>query len=306
MKQGLPELFHTLVMNDYGADLAARIESSCTIQRKTTLRANRLHSDPDEVAAILDREKIDWEPVPWYSDAFVLSHANSTMLAPLPLYTEGMIYVQSLSSMLPPLILQPQAGQDICDMCAAPGGKTTQIAALTDGKAYITACEMHEPRAQKLDFTLRRQGVRNATVMRTDARTLDDFFSFDRVLVDAPCSGSGTLLLSHPKELDRFTDHLLQKSKRSQRALLEKGLSLMRPGGTLVYSTCSILKQENEEIVEAALDKANRKGSYELAAISLSHQDEIPQLPTTLEGTICVCPDELYEGFFVAQIKRVK
>lgn len=306
MHNNLPTLFLSLIAQDYGSSLSNQIEAGCRIQRKTTFRTNTLRSTAQETAAILDEAGIKWAPVPWYSDAFVLNEANEESLRALPFYEAGGIYIQNLSSMLPPLVLDVHKQQDICDLCAAPGGKTTEIAALSNGKAYVTACEMHEPRAQKLEFTLKRQGVNNATVMRIDARNLDEFFSFDRVLVDAPCSGSGTLSLFNPKGLARFTEHLIQKSVKSQRALLKKGLSLLRPGGILVYSTCSILHQENEEVVSWALEQMNRKGSYELVPLELASQESIPQLPTTLEDALCVCPDELFEGFFVAKIKRVQ
>ena len=116
-------------------------------------------------------------------------------------------------------------------MCAAPGGKTTQISALTGGEARITACEMHVPRAERLEFNLARQGARNVTVMRVDARRLDDYFSFDQILVDAPCSGSGTLDAADPKMPKRFTPTLVEKSVKAQRALLAKALRLLKPGG---------------------------------------------------------------------------
>lgn len=306
MQQDLPALFRSLIQSEYDVSNAALIEEGCSMRRKTTLRANTLLSNTQEVAETLTNTGIEWEPVAWYDDAFVLTRDHEDALHALSLYETGKIYVQNLSSMIPPLVFNPQKQQDICDLCAAPGGKTSQLAALSDGKAYITACELHEPRAQKLDFTLQRQGVRNATVMRIDARNLDELFSFDGILVDAPCSGSGTLSCFNPKGLARFSEQLIQKSIKSQRALLKKGLEIVRPGGIVVYSTCSILHQENENIVSWALDQMNRKGTYELVDIDFPSFDTITQLPTTLDKTICICPDELYEGFFVAKIKRVQ
>ena len=207
--------------------------------------------------------------------------------------------------MIPALVLGARAGEDVCDMCAAPGGKTTQIAALSDG-AYVTACEMHAPRAEKLEHNLNKLGATNVTVMRCDARRLDEFFSFDRILVDAPCSGSGTLLADDPKVERRFTPKLIEKSAKAQRALLSKGLSLLKPGGTLVYSTCSVLKRENEEAVEWALSKAPRGRSFELAPVELPNAVELPLLPSSLESVLTLCPTDRYEGFFVARITRTR
>ena len=126
--------------------------------RPVTLRANTLKATAEDIAAALDAADIAHRPVAWYPDAFILPEAQVSDLWDLDIYRDGKIYLQSLSSMMPPLVLGAQAGEDILDMCAAPGGKTTQIAALTQGQAHLTACEMSIPRAEKLEANLGRQG----------------------------------------------------------------------------------------------------------------------------------------------------
>lgn len=126
--------------------------------RPVTLRANTLKATAEDIAAALDEAGIAHQTVTWYPDAFILPEAQVTDLWDLDIYRDGKIYLQSLSSMMPPLVLGAQAGEDILDMCAAPGGKTTQIAALTQGQAHLTACEMSIPRAEKLEANLHRQG----------------------------------------------------------------------------------------------------------------------------------------------------
>ena len=303
---GLPEFFKPLLEDQFGSDGAARVLAGCGVQRAVTLRANTLLADRASVAAALDDAGIAYEHVPWYEDAFVLPEARERVIWELPAYKRGEVYLQSLSSMIPALVLDAQAGEDVLDMCAAPGGKTTQIAALTGGKAHLTACEMHAPRAEKLEFNLNKLGARNVTVMRTDARRLDDFFSFDRILVDAPCSGSGTLRADDPKVERRFTKALIEKSRKSQRALLAKALGLLKPGGTLVYSTCSVLAVENDDIVTECLGKTRRGTAYELVPIDLPGLEDAPKLPTGNEETLCLCPDKRYEGFYVAKIRRIR
>lgn len=306
----LPEFFTQKLAEQYSAEDAARIGAGCSAVRKTTLRANTLKASREEVACALDGAGITWSPVAWYKNAFVLESATPRDLWELPIYKEGDIYLQSLSSMLPPLVLGAKAGLDILDMCAAPGGKTTQLAALGGKGCHITACEMHAPRAEKLRYNLEKQGAGNVTVMECDARQLDEFFRFDRILLDAPCSGSGTLYVGDPKLSKRFTQQLIQKSCKAQAALLERALTLLKPGSTLVYSTCSVLACENEDIVRTALQRANNRkrgdAHFELQTIELTNDTDLPLLPTTLEGSLCVCPTELYEGFFVARIKRVE
>lgn len=301
---GLPRFFEEMLADQYSADDVARIVAGSQVERSVTLRANTLLSNREEVANALDDSGVSWCRVAFYDDAFVIEGARERDIWDLPVYREGKVYLQSLSSMIPALVLDAHPGEDVCDMCAAPGGKTTQIAALVGKGALITACEMHAPRAEKLEHNLRKLGARNATVMRTDARRLDDFFSFDRVLLDAPCSGSGTLRAGDAKTMDRFTPALVEKSRKSQRALFAKALSMMKVGGRLVYSTCSVLACENEEIVEEGLRKARKQGSFEIEPIERPGFGDLPLLPTSIEGALNLCPTDLYEGFFVVKIKR--
>lgn len=300
----LPDFFKPLLAEQYGADDMRRILEGCQTQRLVSLRANTLKATHEEVAMAFDDAGIGWQPVDWYDDAFVIPNVRENAIRALDVYEKGQVYLQSLSSMIPALVLGAQAGEDVCDLCAAPGGKTTQIAALSAGKALVTACEMHAPRANRLEHNLRKLGALNVTVMRTDARRLDDFFSFDRILLDAPCSGSGTLRADDPKLHRRFTPALVEKSRKSQRALMAKALSLLKPGGTLVYSTCSVFACENEDIVRHALQNTRGYASYEIKPISLPGTSDLPLLPTTLEGCLALCPTERYEGFFVAKIVR--
>ena len=301
----LPSFFEPLLSLQYGASDVQRILDGCAVQRIVSLRANTLKTTRADIAAELDGADIAWQPISWYDSAFAISHAREDAIRTLPSYADGKLYLQSLSSMIPALVLGAQPQEDVCDMCAAPGGKTTQIAALTGGKALITACEMHAPRAEKLEHNLRKLGAPNVVVMRTDARQLDEFFSFDRILLDAPCSGSGTLRTSDPNMPKRFTQKLVDKSRKAQRALLSKALSLLKPGGTLVYSTCSVLACENEDVVREAMGKTSA-GSFELKPVELPGADDLPVLPSSLDGCLTLCPTEQYEGFFVAKIVRVR
>ena len=149
-----------------------------------------------------------------------------------------------------------------------------------------------------------KMGVRNTQVLRTDARRLDEFFSFDQVLLDAPCTGTGTVRAGDERAGKRITPQLLAKVTKSQAALLDRGLTVLKPGCTLIYSTCSILPAENEDIVRAAL---KRHKDCELAPIALpdSALEAIPRLPCRLEeGALTVRPTRLFEGFFLAAIKK--
>ncbi len=203
--------------------------------------------------------------------------------------------------MLPPIILNPKEKEDILDMAAAPGGKTTQIAAITNNKANITACEMNKIRAEKLKYNIEKQGATSVYLMETDSRRLNNYFSFDKILLDSPCSGSGTINIEDKNLEKYFTEGLINKCKKNQVELLKKAIRVLKPGKEMVYSTCSILKYENEEIIKSVLKDNN----CEIVPIRFSGIEEIPKLPVGISGTLCVLPNELYEGFFVAKIKKI-
>lgn len=175
------------------------------------------------------------------------------------------------------------------------------MSALSGNKAMITACEKNKIRAERLKYNLEKQGAKGVNVMVEDARKLDNFFSFDKILLDSPCSGSGTLDFNEKTQAETFTRELIERSVKVQEELLRKALKILKPGGEIVYSTCSILKDENEYMLNRVLSK-------EKACIVPIEKDllkDIPLLPTTIDGTICVLPTKLYEGFFVAKIRKV-
>lgn len=280
----------------YGRELCARIFEGYRKNRPVTLRVNTLKSDPEKVCGAFSDAEIPLTAVPWYQDAFIAQTASEGEIARLSVYEKGEIYLQSLSSMLPPLFLEAKEGESVLDMTAAPGGKTTQISALTGGKAFITACEKDKLRTERLRFNIARQGAPRVSVLQCDALKLDDFFRFDRILLDAPCSGSGTVCLTDGAP-QKISPLLVKNSVILQEKLLIKALRLLKKGGTLVYSTCSVCPEENGEVVCRALKTAG--GSLQEIAVP----EGIPVLPT-LSGTLTVCPNELYEGFFVAKIVR--
>jgi len=203
--------------------------------------------------------------------------------------------------MLPPVIMNPKTNTDILDMTAAPGGKTTQIAALTNNNANITACEMNNIRIEKLKYNIEKQGATSVVVLQADSRNLNNYFKFDQILLDAPCSGSGTIDLNNERTYKNFTEKLIEKSTKSQLTLLRKALKILKPGHEMVYSTCSILQEENEDILEKVLKEFN----IEIVPIEIKGMDGIPTLPTKIKGILCVCPNKYYEGFFVAKIKKI-
>lgn len=297
----IPEFLQELLIKQYGEDTVKKIIEGYNVKRKVTIRVNTIKTDIDTIKDKLSQENIEYETISWSKDALILNGVIEKDIRNLEMYEKGEIYLQSLSSMLPPIILNPKENMDILDMCAAPGGKTTQMAALSENKAHITACEMNHIRMERLKYNIEKQGASCIYAMQKDARIIDDFFSFDSILLDAPCSGSGTLNVSDPKLEKTFTMHLINKCKNAQLQLLKKAIKVLKPGKEMIYSTCSILSIENEEIINSIL----KTEKVEIIPISFNGIEELPILPTTIEGTLCVCPDELHEGFFIAKIRKL-
>lgn len=294
----IPKFLDKLLEKEYGNDLKNKIIEGYSNKRFVTLRVNTIKSNCSKIKEVLDNLEIKYQEVTWYSDALIIENANENDLQELDIYKNGEIYLQSLSSMIPPLLLEPKKNESILDMTAAPGGKTTQMVALSNNEALITACEKNKIRSERLKYNLLKQGANRVGVIVNDARKLDDFLSFDKILLDAPCSGSGTLYLEEDHE--SFNQELVKRSSQIQFELLKKAINLLKPNHEMIYSTCSILKEENEQI----LDYFIKKKLVEVVPLDNEITKELPLLPTTIPNTICICPTELYEGFFVAKLRK--
>lgn len=295
------EFIKNRLLKDYEESVVENILTGYK-NRYTTLRVNTLKSNLEEVKEILFKNSINYKSVSWYEDALIIENAKEKDIRALSIYEEGKIYLQNLSSMLPPLVVSPKEKESILDMAAAPGGKTTELSALSNNNALITAIEKDKIRSDRLKYNLNKQGASRVTVLVEDASKLDDFFRFDKILLDAPCSGSGTIDLENISSYKNFSEDLIKKSIERQKKLLLKASKIIKSGGEIIYSTCSILKDENENIVSLLLNN----NDFEIVPLDENLFINIPKLPVTIKGTICVCPNELYEGFYLAKIKKIK
>lgn len=295
------EFIKNRLLKDYEESVVENILTGYK-NKYTTLRVNTLKSNLEEVKEILFKNNINYKSVSWYEDALIIENAKEKDISSLSIYEEGKIYLQNLSSMLPPLVVSPKEKESILDMAAAPGGKTTELSALSNNNALITAIEKDKIRSDRLKYNLNKQGASRVTVLVEDASKLDDFFRFDKILLDAPCSGSGTIDLENISSYKNFSEDLIKKSIERQKKLLLKASKIIKNGGEIIYSTCSILKDENENIVSLLLNN----NDFEIVPLDENLFINIPKLPVAIPGTICVCPNELYEGFYIAKIKKIK
>ena len=300
MEKHVPEFLIEMLNQQYGEEITSKILEGYLKKRMVTFRVNTLKTSIEKVEEVLKNNNIEFKKVSWSDVAYIVKNVREDTLKELEIYKNGEIYLQSLSSMLPPIVLEPKENTDILDMCAAPGGKTTELAGLTNNNANITACELNKIRIEKLKYNIEKQGATSVYIMQEDSRRINDFFSFDNILLDAPCSGSGILNVEDVNLEKTFTEKLIEKSQKSQLELLNKAVKILKQGQEMVYSTCSILNVENEEIVSKIL----KNNKVEIVPIEFEGKEELPLLPTKIDGTLCVIPTELYEGFFIAKIRK--
>ena len=293
----IPEFLHNKLLTEYQEELTDKILDGYKESRVVSLRINTIKTTKDQVLKVLNDNNITYEEISWYDSALVVNTTEEN-LTKLDIYNNGEIYLQSLSSQLPPLFLDPQENELILDMTAAPGGKTTEIAALSNNQAMITAIEKNKIRSERLQYNIDKQGAKKVSVLNTDARNLNEYFMFDKILLDAPCSGSGTITNN---DFNNFNEDLVNRSIKFQTSLITEAIKHLRVGGELIYSTCSILNEENDSIINYCLE--NNK-NIELVPLDLTNYESLPKLPSK-EGTLCVIPTKYYEGFYVAKLKKI-
>ena len=214
--------------------------------RAVALRFNPLKGTAPELPFVQ-------QPVPWEPEGFYYDPASRPGLH---VYHEaGVYYLQEASAMAPVALLDPQPGERVCDLCSAPGGKTTQIAGRMLGKGFLLCNEWSPKRAKILSQNIERMGVANALVTNEDTSVLAKRFagSFDKVLIDAPCSGEGMFRKEEAAVTD-WSIETVQMCARRQAEILHNGAQLVRPGGRLVYSTCTFAPEEDELAVAAFLE----------------------------------------------------
>ncbi len=275
--------------------------------RATTIRVNTLKWSAASLMGFLKENGIGHRRVTWYPDAFVLPEAREKDVEGWAAYAEGRVYMQSLSSMIPALVLAPRPGESVLDIAAAPGSKTTQMAAMMGNSGRILAVEANAIRAERLSYNLRLQGASIAEVRVGRGESLGEEHDacFDRVLVDAPCSGEGRFTSFHPTSWRSWSLRTVSECTKIQRKLLAAGARALKPGGILVYSTCTLNLEENERMALWAID--NLPLTAETARLSIPCAlGAAPGTDTRLPAgaAVRILPDAEMEGFFLARFRK--
>ena len=283
----LPEAFLTRIKTQLGEEYEAFLQA-LERPRAVALRFNPLKGDRPALPFV-------GQPVPWEPEGFYYDPAARPGLHPY--HEAGVYYLQEASAMSAVALLEPQPGERVCDLCAAPGGKTTQIAGRMQGRGFLLCNEWSPKRAKILSQNIERMGVGNALVTNETvenlARKLPGYF--DRVLIDAPCSGEGMFRKEEAAVTD-WSEETVAMCARRQADILRHGAQLVRPGGRLVYSTCTFAPAENEEAVAAFLEE---NSDFELEDVSA------PWFTRVGVGQFRLWPHKLLgEGHFAAVLRR--
>jgi 16S rRNA (cytosine1407-C5)-methyltransferase len=287
--------------------------ASFTSRRPTTIRANTLKTTVVNLHKKLVDQGAELTSVQWNALASIVNKLELRDLTNTESYKNGELYVQSLSSMVPPLVLAPRAGDKVLDIAAAPGSKTTQMAAMMENQGEIIANDTSHVRRYRLQANLDTQGVTIAKVGKVDGRSIWQEYPeyFDKTLVDVPCSMEGRFLGSDAKTYKDWSPKKVKILSNLQRWLLRSAISATKTGGIIVYSTCTLSPEENEGVIDWILQK--EAGNIQMLPIDI---DNLPIDPAVTrwgekeydpEVAKCarILPSAYMEGFFVAKIQKI-
>ena len=285
----LPEGFLKRIEGQLGEEYADFLHS-LERPRAVALRFNPLKGEAPELPFVK-------QPVPWEENGYYYDPEARPGLHPY--HEAGVYYLQEASAMSAVALLDPQPGERVCDLCAAPGGKSTQIAGRMGAEGFLLCNEIHPKRAQILARNIERMGIANAVVTNESPNRLAERFPdfFDRVLIDAPCSGEGMFRKEEAAVTD-WSEETVAMCARRQAEILHAGAALLKPGGRLVYSTCTFAPEENEQCVEGFL-KSHPEFTLE--------QVDAPWFTPVGTGMFRLWPHKLLgEGHFVAVLRKAE
>ena len=289
-----------------------------------SIRINTLKGKVSEIKKNIEQKGWELKPIPWCKEGFwvqgpmteykkdnKIEERNRRDVGNLLEHHLGQIYVQEAASMIPPLVLKPKPGELVLDMCAAPGSKTTQMAAMMNNQGLLVANDVSGERLQALGINLQRCGTTNTIIaLGTGYRFKEG--NFDRILVDAPCSATGTIMRSI-KTIKMWNPKIVKHLCNIQKKLLETAWQNLKSGGTIVYSTCTLEPEEDEGVISWFLDK------YPEAKLQEIKEKDLPGLkrsPAVLEfgkekfnpevkKCLRIWPqDNGTEGFFVTLLRK--
>ena len=301
----LPAAFTERMKQMLGREYDAFI-ASYDKERSQGLRVNGLKADPAEFAK---KAPFSLNPVAWAAEGF--AYGAEDRPGRHPYHDAGVYYIQEPSAMIAASLLNPQPGEMILDLCAAPGGKSTQAAARLSGEGLLVSNEIHPARAKILSENVERMGLTNAVVTNESPERLSAYFPeyFDKILVDAPCSGEG-MFRKHEEACSEWSPENVELCAKRQDSVLDEAAAMLKKGGRLVYSTCTFAMQEDEGSVarfllrhpEFSIKETHRYDGMEPGRPDWAGTEPVPD---GMEKTIRLWPHKLHgEGHFLAVLEK--
>ena len=247
----LPQAFTVRMKKLLGSEEYADFIESYEKERTQGLRINPLKT---EDGTALAEKMFHLEKIPWAEEGYYYS--KSERPGKHPYHEAGVYYIQEPSAMAVAELAAPRQGEWVLDLCAAPGGKSTQLAGKLMGKGVLVCNEIHPARAKILSQNMERMGIGNSIVTNEDSEKLARWFGpvFDKIVIDAPCSGEGMFRKDEEARLQWSEEHVAACAVR-QAEILDNGAAMLKPGGRLVYSTCTFAPEENEESIRTFLER---------------------------------------------------
>ncbi|WP_195988887.1 16S rRNA (cytosine(967)-C(5))-methyltransferase RsmB [Clostridium sp. D53t1_180928_C8] len=289
--------FIRMVYKQYGEENGRKILSGLNATPKVTVRVNASKADYDEVYEKLEELGYDVEEGYACPEAIIIKGGSS--IENNELFKEGLITVQDESAMLVSPILDLKEGDIALDLCAAPGGKTTHIAELLEGTGKVHAFDLHENKLSLINENLERLGLNNVEVDVMDATKLDPKYVAyaDKVLIDVPCSGLG-IIRKKPEIKWNKSRKSLKDLVPTQREIMENAWAYLKNGGTMIYSTCTLNTEENQDNIEWFL---NKHKDAKVEKIFLGNMDNFIY---NNDGSLTILPNEYMDGFYISKISK--
>lgn len=314
----LPEDFQKRVSQIFPPGQLNSIMRAYILPKCETLRVNTLKNSREKIMSVFRKQGIAFEEDPQLPLCFYLKDISHKKITTLKIYEQGEIYLQNVSSQIPPMVLNPKPGEKVLDLCASPGSKTTQLWALMQNQGELTALEPDKIRFERLKHNLDRLGCssviainrRGESFCREVAKENPDTL-FDKILVDAPCCGDGTFYINVRAGFSHWNIEFVKKIAQLQKKLVAEAISVLKPGGLILYSTCSISPEENEEVIDWTLTQTKNISCLPIEN-HFTHKLFKPALKNwqgnsfskQVENSRRIYPGDKNEGFYLALLKK--
>lgn len=305
LKEGFKRKYRKLLADD-----AKRLFEYLTTPLRKAIRVNTLKVENKKVVKRLIQEyECHLDQLSWYEKGYWIEKCRKSVGNTLE-HQLGYYYIQSAASMLSVLALDPQPRDKVLDLCAAPGSKTTQIAQLMNNKGIIIANDVNRERTHVLGFNTQKCGVTNCVIPLEDGRNFSHKQEqFDKVLVDAPCSGTGAIR-KNPSIAKNWSQSRVEDVATLQKQLLKAGFSVLKRGGSLVYSTCALAPEENEAVIHSLLSSSKHMEIKKIEFQGIKTRPGFININGTsyknqMRKTRRIWPqDNDTQGFFIAKVEK--